>query len=271
MSNSFVSSSVVKMRLKSAFTLIELLVVIAIISVLASMLFPALAKAKSKAYQTACMNNLRQLHLCWQMYAQDHDHLPQSYYFDPNGTVNLNAWVRGSMDDNPAFGEVDPGVLDSTNLHSILMGKLYAYNQSPGIYRCPADRSSTRSVMRVRSYSINGWMGGRPLPGQDQFRVFQKESDIVDPSPANAMVFIDEHENSINDGWFAMDMIGSHGLLDAPATRHGKRYPLSFADGHVETWKLNDMRTLSWTSLPIPNYPQNTDWSKLSAASSSLQ
>lgn len=259
------------LRRGEAFTLIELLVVISIIALLAGMLLPALARAKAKAYQTACLNNLRQLSLCWSMYAQDHQRLPESYFFDASGTINPNAWVRGSMDDHPAYGQVDAGILDSTNLNAILKGKLFPYNQSPDLYRCPADHTVIKGVRRVRSYAMNGWMGGRPLAGQDQYRVFQKEADITDPPPASAFVFIDEHEKSINDGWFAMDMIGIYGLLDAPAIRHGRRFPLSFADGHAETWTLHDERTLNWNSLPIPNYPRNGDWARLSAASSSLQ
>ncbi len=185
----------------AAFTLIELLVVIAIIAVLAGMLLPAPAKAKGKAYQTACLNNLRQLSLCWLMYAHDHEHLAESYYFDPNGTINFNAWVRGSMNDNLAYGQVEPGIPDSSNLNTITTGKLFPCNRCTPIYRCPVDRMATKGVARVRSYSLNGWMGGRPLAGQDQFRVFQKETDIVDPPPGSAFVFIDEHEKSINDGW----------------------------------------------------------------------
>jgi len=256
---------------RRGFTLIELLIVIAIIATLAGLLLPALAQAISKAHRTACMNQLRQLTLCWLMYSHDHERLPENYHFHPDGVINTNAWIRGSMDDNPAYGQVDPGVLDSTNLNAIAVGKLFPYHRSTAIYHCPSDRSATKGVLRVRSYSINGWIGGRPLAGQDQYRVFLKESDITEPSPSHAFVFIDEHEKSINDGWFAVDMKGVRGFLDAPAVRHGNTYPLSFADGHAEIWKINDTRTMRWNTLPIPHSPQNSDWDRLRSASSSPQ
>jgi len=258
-------------RNRDGFTLIELLVVIAIIAILAGMLLPALAKAKIKAQQISCLNNTKQLILCWHMYIDDDGRLPDNYFFDAGGTPNANMWVRGSVDDNPAFGQVEEGILDSTNANTIISGKLYTYNQSTRIYRCPSDKSLTDGTPRVRSYSMNGWMGGRPLAGQDHFRVFLKEGDIVEPAPSVAWVMIDEHERSINDGWFAFDMVGDRGFIDVPASRHDRRFALAFADGHAEIWELRDERTIKWESLPIPNSPSNPDWIRMQPATSSLR
>jgi prepilin-type N-terminal cleavage/methylation domain-containing protein/prepilin-type processing-associated H-X9-DG protein len=259
-------------RRSQGFTLIELLIVVAIIGLLAGMLSPALAKAKGKAYRTVCLNQLKQLTLSWTLYSKDNGgRLAETYSFDPLGGLNSNVWVRGSMDDSAAYGPVEPGKLDSTNLNTIVLGKLYPYNQSHAIYRCPADRSATRGIPRIRSYSINGWMGGRPLAGEDEYRLFLNESDVINPGPSQAFVFVDEHEKSINDGWFAVDMRGTRGLIDVPAGRHDNSFTLSFADGHVETWKLRDSRTLQWQGLPLGNDPSNSDWERLKTAASSLQ
>jgi len=255
-------------RQDSGFTLIELLVVIAVIAILAGLIMPALAKAKGKSTRVSCLNNMKQLGLCWTSYAQDHDgSLPETYFFHGNGSINTNAWVRGSVDDEPIFGQVESGKLDSTNVACLKLGSLWAYNTSPGLYHCPSDRSTTLGVTRIRSYSINSWMGGESLPGQDSFRVFRKESDIVSPAPSDAAVFIDEHEKSINEGWFVIDMEG-RGFLDAPATRHDGTFTLSFADGHVEAWKLKDPGSRNWNALPVP---PNPDSERLRLSASSLR
>jgi prepilin-type processing-associated H-X9-DG protein len=114
-------------------------------------------------------------------------------------------------------------------------------------------------------------MGGRPLAGEDEYRLYVTESDIISPSPAQAFVVIDEHEKSINDGWFALDARGDRGFLDFPAARHDGGFTLSFADGHVEGWKLKDSRTLQWPLLPASNSPQNLDWDRLRNAATSPQ
>src|SRR5689334_7910115 len=111
-------------RRSSAFTLIELLVVIAIIAILASLLLPALSKAKAKAGATKCMNNLKQLQLAWIMYAHDNDDT-----LVPNNLADPQSWIGGNL-------AVLTGL---TNENDIKMGKLWNYNHSLQIYRCPND------------------------------------------------------------------------------------------------------------------------------------
>jgi prepilin-type N-terminal cleavage/methylation domain-containing protein len=233
-----------KKQTRSGFTLVELLVVIAIIAILAALLLPSLSSAKAKAKGVVCLNNLKQLSTAWTMYYVDNNNRLASCvpYHLPLAT-NLNAWVLGNaqtVPQDPSYGQLDPGVVDATNAACITRGTLFPFTGSAGIYRCSLDNRTLDGVPYVRTYSMNNWMNGISpalwIDGLDPSRkIYQKDSDL--PAPSKLFVFMDEDQASVNDGMFTVIIDPVYGMSDVPTRIHKTTYPLSFADGHVESFK----------------------------------
>lgn len=259
-----------------AFTVLELLAVIAIIAIVMALLAPALSSSKAKAHGLYCLKNLRQLQIGWAMYADEHqDSLPGVMGGSSPGP---GVWVSGWMDFSTS-----PDNTNTLYLTDRRFSQLGPYDVPARIYRCPADRSMVtiggKVLPRVRSVSMNCWMnyvGTIPI-GQDQYRVFRKTTDIIDPSPSKAWVFMDEREDSINDGLFQTNLKGRGKLakiVDYPASYHNRSAGISFADGHAEIKRWYDRRTTpalrssQAIQLDVPS-PDNPDVAWLQDHSSS--
>jgi prepilin-type N-terminal cleavage/methylation domain-containing protein/prepilin-type processing-associated H-X9-DG protein len=235
-----------------AFTLIELLVVIAIVAILASLLLPALAKAKSKGQGIKCLSNLKQLSLGWFMYAQDNNDRLVANSTDSD----TPGWVAGWLDFTAAP--------DNTNVLKLIdpkYSRIAPYAPSAGIYKCPADPSRVkiggRTYDRVRSMSMSTMVacdGGRTWGPAPPYKLFFKMSDFDFAGPSQMFVFIDEHPDAINNGAFGVMMSDAAlpqlaKIFDFPASYHNNAAGLSFADGHGETHRWIDPRT-----RPKPKY-----------------
>jgi prepilin-type N-terminal cleavage/methylation domain-containing protein/prepilin-type processing-associated H-X9-DG protein len=250
-------------RVLSGFTLVELLVVIAIIGILASLLLPALARSKSQAQQVYCLNNHRQLNLGLTMYALDHeDHLPYNL-----GASEIKQNLAQGLKHN-WVNSVLNWELDESNTNTLLNTEAALgvhVGRNSRVFRCPSDSALSQIQRnagwssRSRTISLNAMVGDAGMfltasgnSNNPSYHQYRKLGEFT--AASEIFTFIEEHPDSINDGYF-LNRAYRYEWNDLPASFHNGAANIAYGDGHVEPHRWQDATTKKPPAPDAANLP----------------
>jgi prepilin-type processing-associated H-X9-DG protein len=263
---------------ENGFTLTDLLVVIVTVAILGVLLLPALAGTKPNSRAFQCLENLRQLTLGWQMYAEDNNgKLP------PSGGQGTTRVPFDAADYAPGahYSQWCPGNVVAFNIDAynyIKAGLVWPYINKLEVYRCAADTAVLKKMgqppqPRPRSYSMNCTIN--PIRPEASVAwnsagvcCILKDTDFIRPGPSMTWVLTDENEGSLNDTLFCISPLDLNHWQDAPAARHAGSGSISFADGHTEMKRWTDKYILQVPTVFATGHgsavdPNSTDWAWL--------